>query len=73
MLLAISAAVFSTIAGIYPRICQTQGGADSISGNIAASYYLGSMLDNAGVKDETTQLQIVSAAACFWGLFWGLF
>lgn len=42
VLLAVSCAVFSTIAG-----------------NIAASYYLGPMLDNAGITDATTQLEIV--------------
>jgi hypothetical protein len=31
-----------------------------IAGNVAASYYLGSMLNNAGVTNTTTQLQIVS-------------
>ncbi|KAF2239990.1 MFS sugar transporter-like protein [Viridothelium virens] len=41
VLLACSAAVFSTIAG-----------------NVIASYYLGTMLDNAGITDTTTQLQI---------------
>jgi len=39
--LAVSAAVFSVIAG-----------------NVIASYYLGSMLDNAGITNTTTQLQI---------------
>ncbi|PPQ81957.1 hypothetical protein CVT25_014686 [Psilocybe cyanescens] len=39
--LAISAAVFSTIAG-----------------NVIASYYLGTMLDNAGITNTTTQLEI---------------
>lgn len=43
VLLAVSAATFSVIAG-----------------NVAASYYLGSMLTNAGVTNTTTQLQIVS-------------
>ncbi|MCJ1358685.1 MAG: hypothetical protein MMC33_008685 [Icmadophila ericetorum] len=41
VLLACSAAVFSTIAG-----------------NVIASYYLGTMLNNAGITDTTTQLQI---------------
>ena len=41
VLLACSAAVFSTVAG-----------------NVIASYYLGTMLDNAGIVDTTTQLQI---------------
>lgn len=41
ILLACSAAVFSTIAG-----------------NVIASYYLGSMLSNAGITDTTTQLEI---------------
>ena len=41
VLLACSAAVFSTIAG-----------------NVIASYYLGTMLTNAGITDTTTQLQI---------------
>ncbi|KAJ3752005.1 sugar transporter [Lentinula raphanica] len=41
VLLAVSAAVFSTIAG-----------------NVIASYYLGSMLSNAGITDTTKQLQI---------------
>ena len=41
VLLACSAAVFSTIAG-----------------NVIASYYLGTMLSNAGITDTTTQLQI---------------
>lgn len=41
VLLACSAAVFSTIAG-----------------NVIASYYLGSMLDDAGITSTTTQLQI---------------
>lgn len=31
----------------------------TIAGNVVASYYLGTMLDNAGVTDTTTQLQIV--------------
>jgi hypothetical protein len=31
------------------------------AGNVAASYYLGPMLNNAGITDQTTQLQIVSA------------
>ena len=31
-----------------------------LSGNNVISYYLGTMLDNAGVTDSTTQLQIVS-------------
>jgi hypothetical protein len=44
VLLAVSCAVFSTIAG-----------------NVAASYYLGPMLDNAGISDPTKQLEIVSA------------
>ncbi|KAF8195592.1 MFS sugar transporter-like protein [Pholiota molesta] len=39
--LAVSAAVFSTIAG-----------------NVIASYYLGTMLDNAGITNSTTQLEI---------------
>ncbi|KAF8956841.1 MFS sugar transporter-like protein [Flammula alnicola] len=39
--LAVSAAVFSTIAG-----------------NVIASYYLGTMLDNAGITDSTIQLEI---------------
>lgn len=43
VLLAVSCAVFSTIAG-----------------NVAASYYLGPMLNNAGITDATTQLEIVS-------------
>lgn len=42
VLLAVSCAVFSTIAG-----------------NVAASYYLGPMLNNAGITDATTQLEIV--------------
>ncbi|KAJ4470825.1 sugar transporter [Lentinula aciculospora] len=41
VLLAVSAAVFSTIAG-----------------NVIASYYLGSMLTNAGISNTTKQLQI---------------
>ncbi|KAF8585039.1 sugar transporter [Ramaria rubella] len=41
VLLACSAALFSTIAG-----------------NVIASYYLGSMLGNAGITNTTTQLQI---------------
>ncbi|KAI9708055.1 MAG: hypothetical protein M1820_004259 [Bogoriella megaspora] len=41
VLLACSAALFSTIAG-----------------NVIASYYLGTMLTNAGITDTTTQLQI---------------
>ncbi|KAJ7818496.1 MFS sugar transporter-like protein [Mycena olivaceomarginata] len=41
MILSISVAVFSTVAG-----------------NVIVSYYLGSMLSNAGIKDTTTQLQI---------------
>ncbi|CCM04896.1 uncharacterized protein FIBRA_07092 [Fibroporia radiculosa] len=41
VLLACSAAVFSTIAG-----------------NVIASYYLGSMLDNAGITNAKTQLEI---------------
>ncbi|KIK62166.1 hypothetical protein GYMLUDRAFT_42148 [Collybiopsis luxurians FD-317 M1] len=41
VLLAVSAAVFSTIAG-----------------NVIASYYLGSMLTNAGISSTTKQLQI---------------
>ena len=41
VLLAMSAAVFSVIAG-----------------NVIASYYLGTMLDNAGITSTTTQLQI---------------
>lgn len=41
LILACSAAVFSTIAG-----------------NVIASYYLGSELDNAGITSTTTQLQI---------------
>lgn len=32
----------------------------TLAGNIIASYYLGSMLNNAGITDTTTQLQIVS-------------
>jgi hypothetical protein len=43
VLLAVSCAVFSTIAG-----------------NVAASYYLGTMLTNAGIADPTKQLEIVS-------------
>lgn len=31
-----------------------------LSGNNIISYYLGTMLDNAGITDSTTQLQIVS-------------
>lgn len=30
----------------------------TIAGNVVASYYLGTMLDNAGITDENTQLQI---------------
>ncbi|CAD6447398.1 26570adc-fcd2-46a6-9a65-d6da9bd97b33 [Sclerotinia trifoliorum] len=30
----------------------------TISGNVIASYYLGTMLDNAGISDATTQLEI---------------
>ncbi|KAB5531441.1 MFS sugar transporter-like protein [Coniochaeta sp. 2T2.1] len=30
----------------------------TLAGNIIASYYLGTMLDNAGITDTTTQLQI---------------
>ncbi|KAJ3908297.1 general substrate transporter [Lentinula edodes] len=41
VLLAVSAAVFSTIAG-----------------NVIASYYLGTMLTNAGISSTTKQLQI---------------
>ncbi|PPQ99579.1 LOW QUALITY PROTEIN: hypothetical protein CVT26_008400 [Gymnopilus dilepis] len=41
VLLAVSAAVFSTIAG-----------------NVISSYYLGTMLTNAGITSATTQLQI---------------
>lgn len=41
ILLACSAAVFSTIAG-----------------NVIASYYLGAELENAGITDTTTQLEI---------------
>jgi len=41
VMLAVSAAVFSTIAG-----------------NVIASYFLGSMLTNAGISNTTTQLQI---------------
>jgi len=33
----------------------------TLAGNIIASYYLGSMLGNAGITDTTTQLQIVSS------------
>jgi len=32
-----------------------------MTGNVAASYYLGDMLDDAGITNTTTQLQIVSA------------
>jgi MFS family permease len=32
----------------------------TISGNVIASYYLGSMLTDAGITNTTTQLQIVS-------------
>jgi len=32
----------------------------TLAGNIIASYYLGTMLDNAGITNTTTQLQIVS-------------
>lgn len=56
--LAISAAVISTISGrnsmFSLRVLLT------LAGNVIASYYLGSMLDNAGITDTTTQLQIVS-------------
>lgn len=31
-----------------------------LSGNNIISYYLGTMLDNAGITDSTTQLEIVS-------------
>ena len=36
-----------------------------LSGNNIISYYLGTMLDNAGITDSTTQLEIVSDPACF--------
>lgn len=36
----------------------------TISGNIIASYYLGTMLENAGITDPTTQLQIVPPPLC---------
>jgi hypothetical protein len=61
VLLAISVAVFSTIAG-KPR-CPPTGQlvlSLTIIGNVIASYYLGPMLDNAGITDQTTQLKIVS-------------
>lgn len=32
----------------------------TLAGNIIASYYLGAMLEHAGITDTTTQLQIVS-------------
>lgn len=32
----------------------------TISGNVIASYYLGSMLTQAGITNTTTQLEIVS-------------
>jgi hypothetical protein len=31
-----------------------------LSGNNIISYYLGTMLDNAGITDSTTQLEIIS-------------
>lgn len=37
----------------------------TLAGNIIASYYLGSMLTNAGITDQTTQLQIVSLFTSF--------
>lgn len=40
----------------------------TLAGNIIASYYLGPMLDNAGIKDVTTQLQIVSVYFLRWTL-----
>jgi MFS family permease len=59
VLLAVSAAVFSTIAGKEGWPSGGDGGSRE-AGNVAISYYLGPMLDNAGISDQNTQLQIVS-------------
>lgn len=56
--LAISAAVFSTISGNVIRF-EEEASLLMSTGNIIASYYLGTMLENAGITDPTTQLQIV--------------
>ena len=61
--LACSAAVFSTIAGEgLPRCFEIRIDLSDIpyQGNVIASYYLGSMLDDAGITSYTTQLQVVS-------------
>jgi len=36
----------------------------TVAGNVAASYYLGPMLTNAGIVNTTTQLEIVSSSFC---------
>ena len=38
-------------------------------GNVIASYYLGSMLTNAGISDVNTQLQIVSFVSALGNLW----
>ncbi len=56
--LAMSAAIFSTIAGMF-IIFIPSSYSHSVQGNVIASYYLGTMLDNAGITNSTVQLEIV--------------
>lgn len=43
-----------------------------LGGNLIVSYYLGKMLNNAGIKDTTTQLQIVCSITHRWSCVPGL-
>ena len=44
-------------------LCTSVAVFSMLSGNNIISYYLGTMLDNAGITDSTTQLEIVSQQA----------
>ena len=60
--LVLSVAVITMLSGkvIVPR---SKGrNTEILAGNNIVSYYLGTMLDNAGITDSNTQLQIVSTA-----------
>lgn len=61
--LAVSVAIITMLSGNHNRlivISRLEMADDGPLGNNIVSYYLGSMLDGAGITDSTTQLKIVS-------------
>jgi hypothetical protein len=60
IMLVISVAVITMLSGKWSMAHRSNIGANTFIGNNIVSFYLGTMLDNAGITDTTTQLQIVS-------------